>query len=119
MKLKLMIIAFSFALVMGCSKPYEGDASVDPKAMAEKYANQEGLNLSECKLFSLSDYRDGDTSTINPRRTDKYAVYLRGKLRGKAYWEACYEIVEQTLGGDQCFYIDKKDAGLIAVHRSR
>jgi hypothetical protein len=114
-----MILGMLVSLASGCSKPAETNDLSSPKEIAERYALNDGMDLSQYKVKSVTEFKYGETSVIEKGRTDRYAVFLQGKLHESSYWEICYEITKSMLGGDRCFYIDKKDKSLLAVYRSR
>lgn len=116
--LSILIVIF-LCFSSGCSKFSGHNEPLNPQALAEEYAKDEGVNLPEYQPVVIKEYRNGDTSVLNRGNSDEYTVSFIEDLKGKAYWEACYETIELMLGGGYCFYIDKEDGDLLKVYRSQ
>lgn len=74
------------------------------------------MSLSGYEIHSVKEYSDGKNGKIDLNRTDDYAVNFFGKLRKRNYWEVCYRTVEQMLGGEQCYYVDKNSKEVLTAY---
>jgi hypothetical protein len=115
----IFVLIFSLPGISGCSRSREENTAHDPETSAKLYAKKNEINIDEGRAYSTKEYENGDTSIFDSTRTDSFAMSVVEKLKGKNYWEVCYDNSGGGLGGEVCFFIEKSSNQLIHIYRSK
>jgi hypothetical protein len=110
---------FSLQNISGCSDSPEENTAIDPEISAKLHAKKNEIDIGEARAYSTKEYENGATSIFDSTRTDSFAMSVVEKLKGKNYWEVCYDNSGGGLGGEVCFFIEKSSNQLIYIYRSK
>jgi hypothetical protein len=119
MKNSLIVVIFFF-LLLGCANIDDNNELVLAARASERYAKEDGVNLTEDQLISVIGFQDMKTSVMDVNDYGEYSTNIRKNLKNKDYWEACYSPIDDGfVGGGRCFYLNKGDFVLLGTYRSR
>lgn len=85
-----------------------------------KFAKKDGVDFDKFSLHSVRRLSYGYQGVVDQFETSPHIEKVRGVLKDKKYWEACYSVIsEEVLGSIYCYYLDEKSFELLTTYRTK
>lgn len=118
MKGKILIINALLISSCGSGMDDSRQAAIIAAESSIEYAKKDGVDFGSYALNSVVRLGYGDQSVVHKSMNSPYIEAVKGKLRKKRYWEACYGVSSDfEVGATYCYYLDEKDFRLIASYK--